>query len=193
PPRKGLRSAPERTKSNPSRVSCECPSVERPPYSPAPRLAPLLPPPERAEGAVLALREVLPFLVRAAHAALAHRHGLDAVLDEEALHLRRDPGVRRHVRGHPALDDRLGAVVEDHAGGDLRGRPVVGAVQGHGADRVFGRLPARTHAQVALDALSVAPVLVLLAAAAGTGGVAGELLAGHVLSSSEPVAQVPAQ
>src|SRR5262245_16625658 len=62
----------------------------------------------------------------AAHVPLAHRHGLDAVLEEEVLHLLLDFRVRRYVRGDPALDDRVGTVMEDHASSNLRGRLVVG-------------------------------------------------------------------
>src|SRR5262249_46797581 len=101
------------------------------------------------------------------------------VLEEEVLHLLLDLRAGRHVRGHPPPHDRLGTVMQDHASGDLRGRLVVGAVYGHGADGVLRLLATRPQAQVVLDALAVAAVLVLLAAAAGTGGVAGELLAGH--------------
>src|SRR5262249_11351007 len=126
--------------------------------------------PERAEGAVLAL------LVRAAHVPLAQRHGPDAVPEEEVLHLLLHLRAGRHVRGHPPLDDRLGTVMQDHPSGDLRGRPVVGAVHGHGADGVLRLLATRPHAQAILDALAVAAVLVLLAAAARTGGVAGDFL-----------------
>src|SRR4051794_23068565 len=91
-------------------------------------IAALLPPPERAEGTVLAVREVLPFFVRAAHVALAHRHGLDAVLLEERLNLLLDFRVCRNVRGDPSHDDRLGTVMQDQPWGDLRGRLVVGAI-----------------------------------------------------------------
>src|SRR5262249_48439671 len=142
-----------------------CPSV--------PSVTPLLSLPERAEGAVLAVGKVFAFLVRAAQVALGHRHLLDPVLEEEVLQLLLYPGVGHHVRGHPPLQDRLGTVSQDHASGDLRGRLVVGAVQGHGADGVLRPLLTRPRVQVVLDALAVAAVLVLLAAATGTGGVAG--------------------
>jgi hypothetical protein len=69
--------------------------------------------------------------------------------------------------------------MQDHACGNLCGRFVVGAVQGHGTDGMLLLLPTRYQAQVILDALAVAAVLVFLAAAAGTGGVAGKLLAAH--------------
>src|SRR5262249_60757877 len=75
--------------------------------------------PERAERAVLAVREVLSLLMRAAHVALAHRHGIDAVLEEEVLHLLLDFRIRRCVRCHPALDNRIGAVMQNHASSDL--------------------------------------------------------------------------
>src|SRR5262245_31584520 len=143
-------------------------------------ITPLLPLPERAERAVLAVREVLALLVRAAHVALGHRHLLDPVLEEEVLQLLLHLRVGRHVRGHPALQDRLGTVVQDHACRDLRGRLVVRAVHGDRADGVLRLLPTRPQGQVVLDALAVAAVLVLLAAAAGTGGVAGAFLAGHL-------------
>jgi hypothetical protein len=52
---------------------------EEPPHLPLGRRTPLLALPERAERAVLAVREVLALLVRAAQVALGHRHGLDAV------------------------------------------------------------------------------------------------------------------
>src|SRR5215471_8657323 len=51
-----------------------------------PRSAPLLPFPERTERAVLTVRKVLALLVRAAHVALAHCHGVDTVLEEKVLH-----------------------------------------------------------------------------------------------------------
>src|SRR5260370_23563652 len=79
----------------------------------------MLPFPEWAERAVLAVRKVLTFLVRAAHVALAHRHGLDAVPDEEILHLLLDLRIARNVRGHPPLDDRLGTVMQDHSSSNL--------------------------------------------------------------------------
>jgi hypothetical protein len=40
-------------------------------------------------------------------AALAHRHGLDAVLEEEVLHYLMDFQVGRNVRGHPPFDNRF--------------------------------------------------------------------------------------
>jgi hypothetical protein len=76
------------------------------------RLLPCFPLPEGAERAVLAEGEVRALLVRAAHIALAHGHGLDAVLEKEILYLLLDLWVGRHVRGDPALDDRLGTVME---------------------------------------------------------------------------------
>src|SRR5262245_35590484 len=122
-------------------------------------VAALLALPERAEGAVLAQREVLALLVRAAHVALAHRRPLDAVLEEEVLqpllHLR----VGHHVRGHPPLHDRLGTVLQEHARRDLRGRPVVGAVPRHGADGELQLLMTWARAQVVLVTLAVAAVL----------------------------------
>src|SRR5262249_19217366 len=141
----------------------------------------LFPTPGRAEGAVLAVGEVLALLVRAAQVALGHRHLLDPVPEEEVLQLLLHLRVGRHVRGHPLLQDRLGTVSKDDSGGDLRGRLVVGAVQGHGAEGVRRLLPTRTQGQVVLDGLAVAAVLVLLAAAAGAGGVAGDAGAGHGL------------
>src|SRR6516162_178363 len=73
-------------------------------------VAALLPLPERAKRAVLAFREVLALLVRAAHVALAHRHLLDAVMEEELLYLLLHLRVRRYVGSDPALQDRLGIV-----------------------------------------------------------------------------------
>src|SRR5262245_59392782 len=150
-------------------------------------ITPLLPLPERAEGAVLAVREVLALLMRAAHVALGHRHLLDAVLEEKVLQLLLHLGVGHHVCGHPPLHDRLGTVMQDHARRNLRGRPVVGAVQRHGADGVLTLLPIRSQVPVILASLAVAAVFVLFATAAGTGGVARELLAGH---SAPPCSEV---
>src|SRR5436190_399609 len=96
--------------------------------------------PEWTEGTVLAVREVFPFLVRAAHVSLAHRHGLDAVLEEKILQLLLHFRVGRHARSYPALHDCLSTVMEDHACGYLRGCLVIGAVHRHGANRVL-RLP----------------------------------------------------
>jgi hypothetical protein len=49
-------------------------------------IAPLFPLPKRTKRAVLAVRKVLALLVRATHVSIAHRHGFDAVLEEEILH-----------------------------------------------------------------------------------------------------------
>src|SRR5689334_9925973 len=100
------------------RVYCECPSVEGPPYSLFLHPTPLLPLPERAKRAVLAVREVLPLLVRAAHVALGHGHGLDPVLPEELLKLPLHLRVGRNVCPHPPHDDRLGSPVANDPGGD---------------------------------------------------------------------------
>src|SRR5262249_47462587 len=121
-------SRPPKARSNPSRVYCECPSVEGPPYSCFRRPAPLLPFPERTKRAILAVGEVLALLVRAAHVALDHCHGFDAVLEEEVLQLLLHLRVGRHVRGHPPLDDCLGTVMQDDPCGDLGRDLVVGAV-----------------------------------------------------------------
>src|SRR5258708_26479716 len=85
-------------------------SVNGPPCSRFRRPTALLALPKRTERAVLAVREVLALLVRAAHVALAQRHGLDAVPEEEILHLLLYLRIGRNVRGHPTLDDRLGTV-----------------------------------------------------------------------------------
>src|SRR5262249_52004412 len=61
---------------------------------------------------VLAKRKILPFLMRAAHIALAHRHLLDAVMEEELLYLLLHLRVRHDICGDPALDDRLGTVTQ---------------------------------------------------------------------------------
>src|SRR5262249_21608474 len=135
--------------------------------------------PKWTEGTVLALRKVLTFLGRAVHVVLTHRHRLDTVLEEEVLHLLPDFRIGHHLCRHPPHQDRLCTNVKDHAGGNLGGGLVVRTVQGHSANRELGLLRSRCLAQVVLDALAVAAVLVLLAAAARTGSIAGELLAGH--------------
>src|SRR5262245_54533026 len=103
-----------------------------------PPVAALLALPEGAERAVLAHGKVLPLLVRAAHVALAHRHLLDAVLEEEVLQLLLHFRVRRDIRRHPPHQDRLGPLVRDDGSGDLGGPFVVGSVAGDGADGEAG-------------------------------------------------------
>ena len=83
------------------------------------------------------MREVLGFFVRAAHVAIAHGHGFNAIFEKEFFHLLLDFWISRNVRSDPAIDDRLGTVMKNYACGDLRGSLVVGAVQRHGADGVF--------------------------------------------------------
>lgn len=95
-----------------------------------PPAASLLSPPERAKRAVLVMRKVQPFFVRA---AFGHRHGLDPVLGEELLKLPLHLRAGRNVRAHPPLDDRLGIPVENDLSGDLDRRLIVGAVVSHGA------------------------------------------------------------
>jgi hypothetical protein len=48
---------------------------------------------------------------------------------------------RMQCKGHPALDDGLGTVMQDHACSDLGRGLVIGAVHGHGADGVLRLLP----------------------------------------------------
>src|SRR5260370_3491105 len=50
-------------------------------------IASLFPLPEWTKRAVLSLGKVRALLVRTAHVAVAHRHGLDTVLEEEVLQL----------------------------------------------------------------------------------------------------------
>src|SRR5262249_17044894 len=135
--------------------------------------------PERTEGAVLPVGKVFALLVRAAHVALRHRHLLDAVLEEEVLQFLLHLRVGHHIRSHPPLHNRLGTVMQDHASSYLGRGLVVGAVHRHGADGVLWLLPTRSQTQIVLEPLAIAAVLVLFAAAARTGGVAGEFLAGH--------------
>src|SRR5436190_1367833 len=96
--------------------------------------------PEWTKRAILAAWEVQPFFMRAAHVAITHRHGLDAVLVKEIFHFLLDLRVGRNARGDPTLDDGLGPVMKDHASSDFCGRLVVWAVEGHGADGVLRRL-----------------------------------------------------
>jgi hypothetical protein len=60
---------------------------------------------------------------------------------EEVLQLLLHPRVGRHARDHPPLHDRFGTASKDHARRYLRGRLVVGAVQGHRAEGVLRLLP----------------------------------------------------
>lgn len=83
--------------------------------------------------------KILAFFVGAAHVAVTHCHGLDAVFLEERLHLALHFRVRRDIGGNPALNDRLGPVAHDHTGSNL-GRPfVIGTVKCDRADGIFER------------------------------------------------------
>jgi hypothetical protein len=62
--------------------------------------------------------------------------------------------------------------MQDHARSDLSRDLVVGAIAGDGANGVLRLLLTRPKGEVVLDALAIAAVLVLLATATGTRGVA---------------------
>jgi hypothetical protein len=85
-----------------------------------PPIAPLFPLPKWTKLAVLAVRKVLALFMRATHVSIAHRHGFDAVLEEEILHFLLDFRVGGNIRGNPPLNDCLGTVMEDHACGLFR-------------------------------------------------------------------------
>src|SRR5687767_6187247 len=98
------------------------------------RRTPLFPLPERTKWAVLAVRKVLALFVGASHVAVAQCYPLYAVLLEKRLNLPLNLRVGGNVRGDPALDDRLGSLMQDHASSDLCRPFVVGAVQSNGAN-----------------------------------------------------------
>src|SRR5262249_46152958 len=109
-----------------------------------PRSASLLPFPERAEWAVFAMWKIKSLLVRPAHVAIAHGHGLHAVPEEEVLHFPLDLRVRCYVRGNPPLNNCIGTVMYNHASCDFGRRLVVGAIQGDSADGIHRWLAGTT-------------------------------------------------
>jgi len=67
--------------------------------------------PERAKGAVLAVREVQALFVHTAHVPLANGHGIYAMLEKEILQFMLDLRVHGNVWGNPSLHNRLGTVM----------------------------------------------------------------------------------
>src|SRR5271166_7183800 len=105
-----------------------------------PSIAALLSRPERAEGAVLAVREIFALLVGAAHVPIAGSDGLDPMCVEELLDLPLDLWARCHIGCDPSLEDRLGVRRDDHPGSDLGRGLVVRAVESHCANGVLRAL-----------------------------------------------------
>src|SRR5512135_201244 len=156
-----------------------------------PAVTALLSRPERAEGTIFARGKVLDLFMRAAHVPLADHDRFDPVPGEELLDIPLDLRVRYHVGGHPPLEDRLGGRRRDHPGGDLGRGLVIGAVEGHGPDRVLPpplRLPGgRVDGRAAqafisprlIDPFPVAAILELPPAAAGTRIIPGDSPTAH--------------
>src|SRR5262245_23500033 len=83
-------------------------------------IATLLARPERAKGTILAVREVFPFFVRAAHVALAYGDRHHPMLPKELLHLPLHIWAGGHIGCRPTLKYRLCVRRLDHTGSDLR-------------------------------------------------------------------------
>src|SRR5208337_2356837 len=165
--------------------------TQRPtPCSSIPAVTALLSRPERAEGAVLAVREIFALLVGAAHVPIAGSDGLDPMCVEELLDLPLDLWARCHIGCDPSLEDRLGVRRDDHPGSDLGRGLVVRAVESHCANGVLRALlwlavrvgdRGRRSGLSGCDLLRQTTMLILLPASTGTRIVAGESTMVHIV------------